>query len=1052
MRLVVGYLLCLSAVAVQSSVAQPRLLDEFETLNGWEAIHSHGDASKIWMKTGEGKNGKGLQFDFEFVGYMGSVSVQKKFAVPLPENYELSFDIRAEDAPVNNVVVRLKDSIDNVWWINRTNFDFPRKWTRFAIKKYQIQYGWGPSLGGDITNLDRIEIMIDVVNGGKGKVWLDNFMLTPIVEGAHVKPTVTFSSTQKNGVPKLSEDGKSLSGWVGGGKLKQDWLQMDFGKTTNIGGLIIDWDQVDFPISFDIETSNNRRTWTKAYSVANVLGKRSYVPTKGSEGRYLRLVLNQTSRGKGCGITRLEFKDPDFSFSPNEFFAAIATSSRRGFYPKYLSKKQSYWTVIGVPGDTKEALINEQGLIETDKLSFSLEPFLYVDKRLITWNDVSLTQSLEKGYLPIPSVQWMYDKRLSLDITALASGSEGSSVLYTKYAVTNRDKEPVKGKLFVAEVPFQVNPPWQTFTIIGGAARVNRISCGKIMRVNAKTLIPLSTPTAMGAATFDQGHVTEFLKDGAVPPFAIAKDRFGYASAALQYDFDLKPGQTSEFVLTVPFHNIQTETRSLLGSASARRVFDEQKEQMIRFWESKLNSFDIRLPASAGPVVNTIKSNVAYVLINADGPATQPGSRSYERSWIRDGSLTSVAFLQMGIRDEVRRYLDWYAGFQFADGGIPCVVEAVRGPEPTPEHDSHGQFIHAITQYFEFTHDTTWLRAKWQNVLKAVRHIQYLRSLRKTDVYKNGTPEQRACFGLVPESISHEGYSWKPQHSYWDDFFIILGLKDAVRVARVLGEKNIAIEFAAERDDFRKDFYGSMRAAMKLKNIKYIPGCVELGDFSGLSTTVGITPCGELGYIPDSALAFTFDESYKQFLERKNNTVKWDAYLPYDWRFVGAYVFLGQKDKALDIFEYIMRDRRPQDWNHWAEVVMKEYDAPKSIGDMPHSWAASDFIRSVRSMLVYERERDDALVIGAGIPSPWLDDAEGVGVKNLPTYYGKLTYNIKRVGNTIMLDISGDVRMPDGKIIVSSPLSTFPKSVSGAVVQNGEIVVNAIPARIELVY
>jgi hypothetical protein len=40
----------------------------------------------------------------------------------------------------------------------------------------------------------------------------------------------------------------------------------------------------------------------------------------------------------------------------------------------------------------------------------------------------------------------------------------------------------------------------------------------------------------------------------------------------------------------------------------------------------------------------------------------------------------------------------------------------------------------------------------------------------------------------VPESISHEGYASQPRHSYWDNFFVLRGLKDAAAMAAVLGE------------------------------------------------------------------------------------------------------------------------------------------------------------------------------------------------------------------------------------------------------------------------
>ncbi len=158
----------------------------------------------------------------------------------------------------------------------------------------------------------------------------------------------------------------------------------------------------------------------------------------------------------------------------------------------------------------------------------------------------------------------------------------------------------------------------------------------------------------------------------------------------------------------------------------------------------------------------------------------------------------------------MRDYIDWYARYQYPSGKIPCVVDA-RGADPVPEHDSHGQFIFAVMEYFRFTHDTTWLRGKFEHVQRTVRYIQELRSQRKTELYRTGDPTQRACYGLVPESISHEGYSDHPMHSYWDNFFVIRGLKDAAEIARILGDSARAAEYAAERDDARAALYASMR-------------------------------------------------------------------------------------------------------------------------------------------------------------------------------------------------------------------------------------------------
>jgi len=37
------------------------------------------------------------------------------------------------------------------------------------------------------------------------------------------------------------------------------------------------------------------------------------------------------------------------------------------------------------------------------------------------------------------------------------------------------------------------------------------------------------------------------------------------------------------------------------------------------------------------------------------------------------------------------KYLEWYAGYQFPDGRVPCCVEPAAAPDPAPEHDKRGR-------------------------------------------------------------------------------------------------------------------------------------------------------------------------------------------------------------------------------------------------------------------------------------------------------------------------------------------------------------------------
>src|ERR1019366_9137277 len=242
----------------------------------------------------------------------------------------------------------------------------------------------------------------------------------------------------------------------------------------------------------------------------------------------------------------------------------------------------------------------------------------------------------------------------------------------------------------------------------------------------------------------------------------------------------------------------------------------------------------IQLPKSASDFTESIHSNLAYIFITRHGPAIQPGSRSYERSWIRDGSLTSTALLRLGQFDEVRDFINWYAKFQFDNGKIPCCVDS-RGADPVPENDSQGEFIYLVAEYYRHTGDRQLLENMWPHISRAVAFMDSLRQSRTTAEYQSG--DKRVFYGLMPQSISHEGYSAKAMHSYWDDFFALRGFKDAAEIAGTLGKPE-ANRYAAVRDTFRNDFYASIGLSMAQHKIDYIPGAAELGDFDATSTTI----------------------------------------------------------------------------------------------------------------------------------------------------------------------------------------------------------------------
>lgn len=745
---------------------------------------------------------------------------------------------------------------------------------------------------------------------------------------------------------------------------------------------------------------------------------------------------------------------PDFKENPEIYYIAKAKAVRRGIYPRYFNEEGSFWNIIGVDGDRKEALLNEDGMLETDKGRFSIEPFIYIDEKLLTWNDGKNIACLEDGMLPMPVVIRQYND-IEMRIEPFAAGEAGESVLYSNYKITNTGTSAKKMVLYLAVRPFQVNPYYQFLNEPGGTAKIRKIIYdGNVISADRKNIILLNSPDVFGAVDYSHGDITDYISKGRVPKNKTVSDKLGFASAAAGYRLEIPPGQSREISIAVPFYNGGKTAEHVRSLSQRTEYLSSLREEVKAGWLKKLKGVRIDVPEGMKKILNTLRSNICYVLINRDSAGIQPGSRSYERSWIRDGAMTSSALLKFGFTAEVRQFIDWYSKYLFDNGKVPCVVDR-RGADPVDENDSNGEYIFLLAEYLRFTHDTSYVMSKYGQMQKAVSYVDYMTSLRKTDYYKNGNDSLQALYGLVPESISHEGYSAKPMHSYWDDFWILRGLKDAVYIARAAGRSGDAEAFAAKRDEFRNDLYNSISRSIVNHKIDYIPGAAELGDFDATSTAIAIYPAGELANLPKVQLKNTFDRYYTYFRDRADGGMQWDGYTPYELRTIGAYIYMDEPVRAGEMLDYFFRDQRPGNWNHWAEVVWRNPRKPGFIGDMPHTWVGSDYISSVRSMFVFESEEDTSLVIGAGISDRWFESGSTVGVKDMKTWYGDISYTYVKEPGGYSIKIDGDESLrKNPRIFIRGAAESGRAKINGRYVSDPSygsrkgIIITALPAEV----
>ena len=282
-------------------------------------------------------------------------------------------------------------------------------------------------------------------------------------------------------------------------------------------------------------------------------------------------------------------------------------------------------------------------------------------------------------------------------------------------------------------------------------------------------------------------------------------------------------------------------------------------------WRARLARVPIALPPARRPFEESLRASLAWILVNREGPRIQPGPRCYRRSWIRDGTLTGTALAEMGFADEARAFLRWYAPLpasRTAACRAPSIATAsiARSSTTATASSSWG-----VVELFRLT--------RRRGVPARALAARAARGRRDRGAARASARATRcrgdARFGLLPESISHEGYASQP---------VALLLGRLLRGARARRRRRRRARRSATRRPPRasarcatrcaRDLHASIARAMAQHGIDFVPGSAELGDFDPTSTAIALDPCGEGARLPRAALERTF-ERYWQELEAR---------------------------------------------------------------------------------------------------------------------------------------------------------------------------------------
>jgi hypothetical protein len=705
-----------------------------------------------------------------------------------------------------------------------------------------------------------------------------------------------------------------------------------------------------------------------------------------------------------------------------------------------------YWSMVGVKDAHQECLIGQAGEIEPVYGRYTVTFFVINGNRLHLpqryepgAGGPALRQQRQDGYLPVMLTTYRPPAGVVVEQRTLATtvGVRQRAVVLNRLTVRPSGDAPRSGLLGVAVIPIKPSG-FVRHSRGGGYLADSQLSFLRYhpgerrLDVNTGTGLLFDTaPATFGlygnpAGSWDPDHYL------AVNPFAemtiggrlngaqSASDSIaGLCTAAFVWPFDLSAEGEFTLDMRLPVDDFRgPDDLAELAAAPA----DDLEAANLTFWHGKLDGSGTQatMPRQVAHLLDLYRSCRSDLLMLADQGQIHPGPTIYDSFWIRDSSIEGIACALAGDSG--------LAGTQFGEHHLrafhpgngrigPVAAHGYFGGEHERndhEWDSNGQALWAFGRFDRIQGPAAAFGAR----VYAPYALEGARWIR----------DNRSSYGLLPSGWSAEHLGDKDKPHYWDDLWGLAGLYEAARLAERIGAGETA-ELWAAFDDLKAATANSIRWVLTEQRNRGIwetfvptgPGDVGRLDSTMVGALCYFHPCRlydgpKLGLDVDRAFRLTLETIWSHFVRGGfRHDSAWHAFGPYlTLQLAHAFLLTGEQERmdaclgwavGNAAFALISRyDGADQSWQvaqgSWNEqhaypIASGLSEIPSRwwyMGDIPHGWAAAEFMLLIRDMLFFEAGEDDDphIYLAPGILPRWLT-AEGghqVSVTGAPTTFG----------------------------------------------------------------
>lgn len=651
-------------------------------------------------------------------------------------------------------------------------------------------------------------------------------------------------------------------------------------------------------------------------------------------------------------------------------------------------------TVIGVPDSAEGTQVTAEGWLWTG----SAQLVLFTGPELTPLRQ--RIQALQNGSLPVVShVTRQGD--ITYEITMFAATLDGRwdspLVNFIRARVSNcgwRARTATFATAVRAEGPYCCERLRQPVNVLAARYQLIRSCAVRDDRViytfpatPAPRLLALPGLEGSGPVTGLAGHVTRDT------PVCMAR-----------YDLSLKPGASRSLDFTMPYTPMplaqEARVRALLAAG-----FDDRLQRTAAWWRRYLASgTQIRLPE--GKVVDTYRASIMYDAIAREKTDGQPivtvNRLQYHYFWVRDGAYIINAFDLTGRHRWAEEGLTYYLKQQQPDGIM----------YQPPQYDGWGQTLWAFGSHWRLTGDDAWARRVYPALARHARGVF--------------AQIARDPLGVVTAAPPYDAEAIDG-HYTGHNFWLLIGLRDLIAMARALMESHDVDEFTTWHDAYLARFTKALDAATAPTH-GYIPpgldgetGC-DWDNLIALYPRGGVPARGAMD-IHDPRVGVTLHTVRKakgaEGLLTYGPGLRVGTLHHYDtMKATEDLVTLNRQREALADFYAVLA--HTSSTHGGFEGGIAPWDNRDPGGNFPpHGWCAAEYVGLLRNMLLREWEGD--LHLFSVLSPAWLKPGNTISVRRAPTDFGNVSMTAEVCADGMTLRLRSAWRTAPRTIVVHIP-------------------------------